>query len=129
MNRIILVGRLGRDPEVKFLESGTAICTFSIATDYKPKNKDPETTWHRIIVWDKQGEACGQYLNKGKQVAVEGRVQLRKYQDKNGNDRQSYEVVAQHVEFLGSKSGGQQNQTTASAQPAANQGSADSMPW
>jgi len=99
VNKQILVGRLGGDPDVRFTSSGTAVCNFSLATSYKYKDEET-TTWHNIVVWGNTAEACGKHLAKGLLTYVEGRTQHRKWQDKEGNDRFTTEVVAQNVTFL-----------------------------
>lgn len=107
VNRVILIGRLGKDPEVRFTQTGTAVCNMTMATSetWKDKNgeKQEKTEWHKIVVWGKSGEACGQYLTKGARAYVEGKLQTRKY-EKDGVDHYSTEVVAQQVQFLGGKS-------------------------
>jgi single-strand DNA-binding protein len=97
MNRVLLCGRLGQDPEVRFIGSGKAVCTLSLATDERWTDgtgaKQQRTEWHRVEVWGKQAEACGQYLAKGRQVLVEGALRTRTY-EKNGETRSVTEVVA-----------------------------------
>ena len=103
VNKVILVGRLGRDPEVRRTAAGTAVTDFSLATDRvwtKGGEKQSETEWHRIVAWDRLAEICGEYLKKGKLVAVEGRLQLRKYEDKNGQKKTFAEVVASNMQML-----------------------------
>lgn len=108
MNRWVGIGNLGRDPEVKFLQSGQAVCNFSIAINEKWTDKDGKknerTEWVRIVAWGKQAETCGEYLKKGRQVGVEGRLQTREY-EKDGQKHFATEIVADRVEFLGSKNG------------------------
>lgn len=105
VNKVILVGNLGRDPEVRYTPNGQAVARFSVATT--EKWRDPQgqlqerTEWHNVVVWGKQAEICGQYLAKGRQVYVEGRLQTRSYDDKDGVKRQVTEVIAQTVRFLG----------------------------
>ena len=106
VNKVIIVGNLGRDPEVSYTPSGTAKATLNVATSdtWKDKNtgeKKERTEWHRIVVWDRLGENCGKYLSKGRQVYVEGRLQSRSYDDKEGVKRYITEIVAQDVQFLG----------------------------
>jgi single-strand DNA-binding protein len=106
INKAIIVGNLGRDPEVRYTAGGAAVANFSVATSetWNDKNtgeKKERTEWHNIVAWDKLGEICGKYLAKGKQVYVEGKLQTRKWQDKDGNDRYTTEIVAQTVQFLG----------------------------
>jgi single-strand DNA-binding protein len=105
VNKAILVGNLGKDPEVRFTGSGKAVCKFSLATTTNWNDADgarqERTEWHNIIVWGKQGEACGKFLSKGRQVFVEGEIRSRSYDDKDGNKRYITEIVAQNVRFLG----------------------------
>ena len=107
LNSVHIIGRLGKDPELKYSQSGTAICNFSVATDesYQDRdgNKVERTEWHRIVAYQRLAETCGQYLQKGRLVYVEGKLQTRKWQDQNGQDRYTTEVVAQRVQFLGRK--------------------------
>lgn len=105
VNKVILVGRLGQNPEVKFTPSGAAVANFSIATSEawtdKSGQKQEKTEWHRIVVWSKLAELCGQYLQKGRQVYVEGRLQTREYQDKTGVMKSITEIRADAIQFLG----------------------------
>ena len=109
MNKVILLGRLGQDPELKHTPSGAAVCNFSIATTetYKDKSgqKQEKTEWHKIVVWGKVAELCNQYLSKGKQALVEGKIQTRSWDDKDGNKRYTTEVNATSVQFLSPKDG------------------------
>ena len=110
VNRVILVGNLGRDAELRYTGGGAAVASFSVATTEVWKDKDgqrqEQTEWHRISLWGKQAESVAQYLTKGKQVYVEGRLQTRKWQDKEGHDRYTTEVKADRVVLLGSAGGG-----------------------
>jgi single-strand DNA-binding protein len=103
MNRVILCGRLGRDPEVRTTGTGKAVCTLSLATEehWTDGNgaKQQRTEWHRVQVWGKQAEACGQYLAKGRHVLVEGALHTWRY-EKNGETRSATEVIAQRIEFV-----------------------------
>lgn len=105
VNKIILVGNLGADPELRYAPSGMAIANFRIATTetWKDKNgaKQDKTEWHRIVAFGKLAEICGEYLNKGKQIYVEGKIQTRQWEDKDGNKRYTTEVVAQTMQMLG----------------------------
>lgn len=103
MNRVILVGRLGQDPETRYTANGKCVATFSLAVS-KPV-KDSGTDWFDIVVWDKLAEIVGNNLSKGRRVLVEGRLQARAYEAKDGSKRRVVEVVAQNVEFLDSKNG------------------------
>lgn len=106
VNRVILVGHLGADPEMRYTNNGQAVCNMRIATSEswtdKDGNKQERTEWHSISAWGKQAEFCGQYLAKGRQVYVEGRLQTREYQDKEGITRKVWEVQADRVNGLGS---------------------------
>lgn len=107
VNKVIIVGNLGRDPELRYTQSGTAVCQLNIATTraYNNRNNDrvEETEWHRVVVWSKQAEHCNQYLSKGRQVYVEGRLQTRSWEDKDGNKRYTTEIIANDVQFLGGR--------------------------
>lgn len=110
VNKVILIGNLGRDPEVRFLPSGEAVANFSIATTEKWKDKSGEmkeqTEWHRIAFFGRQAEICGEYLRKGSAVYVEGRLQTRKWTDKDGNERYTTEVRGDRMQLLGGRGGG-----------------------
>jgi len=106
VNRVILIGNLGADPEVRYTPSGTAVANFRIATseEWKDKNsgeKQTRTEWHRIVAFGRLGEICGEYLHKGKQIYVEGRLQTRSWEDQDGNKRWTTEVVALSMQMLG----------------------------
>ena len=105
VNKVILVGRLGQDPEVRFLPDGTPVGNFSVATSESWKDKSGEkqerTEWHRIVVWGKLAELCKQYLAKGRQCYIEGKLQTREWEGKQGQKRWTTEVNAQTVQFLG----------------------------
>ncbi len=106
INKVILIGNLGSDPEVRYTPSGVAVANFSIATSEEWKDKDSgekkeRTEWHRIVAWRRLGEICGEYLSKGRQVYVEGRIQTNTWEDKEGNKRYTIEIVANTVQFLG----------------------------
>jgi len=107
VNRVILVGRLGRDPETRYTGSGQAVANFSVATDesYKDRNgeRQKRTEWHKIVVWGKQAEIAQQYLKKGSLVFIEGRIQSREWQDKEGQKRTSFEIVANNFRMLGGR--------------------------
>jgi single-strand DNA-binding protein len=109
VNKVMLVGRLGQNPEVKYTPSGQAVANFSVATNEnwtdKSGQKQERTEWHRVVVWGKLAELCNQYLAKGRQVYVEGRLQTRQWQDKEGQTKYTTEVQAQTVQFLGSGAG------------------------
>ena len=110
VNKVLLIGNLGRDPEVRYLPSGNPVANFSIATseNYTDRNgtKQERTDWHNIVVYGKQAELCGQYLKKGRQVFVEGRISYRNYEAKDGSGKRYVtEIVAQRVQFLGGRAG------------------------
>ena len=113
VNKAIIVGNLGRDPEVRFTAGGKAVARFSVATTDRwtdqQGQRQEKTEWHNIVVWGKQAETCGQYLAKGRQVFVEGRIQTRNYDDKDGNKRYITEIIANDVQFLG---GGDRRENT-----------------
>jgi single-strand DNA-binding protein len=108
VNRVMLVGRLGRDPETRYTSGGQAVANFSVATDesYKDRNgeRQKRTEWHKIVVWGKQAEIAQQYLKKGALVFIEGRIQSREWQDKEGQKRTSFEIVANNFRMLGGRS-------------------------
>lgn len=107
VNKVILVGHLGKDPEMRYAASGLAIANFSLATSENRKdkegNKETKTEWHRIVAFGKLAEICGEYLNKGKQIYIEGRIQTNKWEDKEGNTRYTTEIIASTMQMLGSK--------------------------
>lgn len=109
VNKVILVGYVGQDPQIKFLDGGNSVANFSIATSEKWKDKSGEakerTEWHRIVAWGKLAEIVGKYVSKGKQVFIEGKLQTREW-EKDGVKRYSTEVVAQNLTLLGKKSDG-----------------------
>lgn len=109
VNKVILIGNLGRDPELKSTQSGAAVCNFSIAATEKWKGKDGDwqesTEWHKITAWGKQAENCDKYLNKGSSVYVEGRLETRSWDGKDGEKKYSTDIVAQKVVFLGGGQG------------------------
>ncbi|MBI2368997.1 MAG: single-stranded DNA-binding protein [Deltaproteobacteria bacterium] len=106
VNKVILIGRLGADPEVRYTSSGTAVANFNLATNETWVNKNGErqerTEWHRIVAWGKLGEICREHLAKGKQVYIEGRLQTRSWDDRDGNKRHTTEIVATNMVMLGS---------------------------
>lgn len=110
-NKITIVGYLGRDPEIQYTNQGTAVCKLSIATTEKRKDQTGEpverTTWFRVSVWGRQAELCNGYLHKGQQVYVEGRLRMEEYTDREGNQRQSLEVNASDVQFIGRRGEGE----------------------
>ena len=105
VNKVILIGRLGQDPEVKTISSGQQVATINIATSESWTGKDGQrqekTEWHRVVAWGKLADLCGKYLSKGRQVYIEGRLQTRQWEDQTGNKRYTTEIVANTVQFLG----------------------------
>jgi single-strand DNA-binding protein len=105
VNKVILLGRLGQDPELKYTPGGSAVCNFSLATTEswtdKGGQKQEKTEWHRIVVWGKLAELCNQYLAKGRQAFLEGRLQTRSWDDKDGQKRYTTEILASTVQFIG----------------------------
>lgn len=115
INKAILIGNLGQDPEVRYTPSGLAIANFSIATSEtytKDGEKETRTEWHRIVAFGKLGEICGEYLSKGRQVYIEGRIQTRNWEDKDGNKRYTTEIVANQMQMLGSRDDGAGQRST-----------------
>lgn len=121
VNKVIIIGRLGQDPEVRYTTDGTAVASFSIATsdnwtDKATGEKKERTEWHRIVAWRRLGEICGEYLSKGRQVYVEGKLQTRSW-EKEGVTRYTTEIVASDVQFLGSRDAGDGNRSHSNAPP------------
>ena len=110
VNKVILIGNLGADPEMRYTQSGTAVANFRIATSERFKDQSGEwqerTEWHRVVFFGRTAEVCGEYLTKGKQVYVEGRLQTRSWEDKDGNTRYTTEVVGREMKMLGLKGDG-----------------------
>ena len=109
VNKVILIGNLGRDPELRYTKSGAAVANFSLATTdvfSKEGQREERTEWHRIVAWGKTAELCTQYLAKGRSVYIEGQLRTREWEDKDGNKRQTTEVHAQTVQFLGPRGTG-----------------------
>jgi len=127
VNKVILVGNLGKDPESRFMPSGDAVCNFSLATTevFKDKSgaKQEHTEWHRISCFSKTAEVAGQYLKKGSPVYVEGRIKTRKWQDKEGHDKYSTEIVCERIQLLGAK----QELINSSSKPAEKKSGIDQM--
>ena len=111
INKVILIGNLGRDPEVRYTPNGNAVCNVTIATSRNWKDKTSgdkveETEWHRVVFYDRLAEIAGEYLKKGRSVYVEGRLKTRKWQDKEGKDNYTTEVIADNMQMLGGREGG-----------------------
>ena len=121
LNKVTLIGRLGRDPEVRHMPNGDAVCNFSIATsetwnDRQTGQRQERTEWHNITLYRRLAEVAGQYLKKGSLVYIEGRIQSRKYTDKNGIERTAYEIIGSEMKMLGSVQDGQNGQAPAHPQ-------------
>ncbi len=125
VNKAILIGNLGKDPDLRYTPAGKAVATFSLATSERWTNqegqKQENTTWHNIVAWGKQAEVMKEYLHKGKQVYIEGRIQNRSYDDKEGNKKYISEVVVQNFTFLGSRDSSAKGTTAASTEETAPQ--------
>jgi single-strand DNA-binding protein len=110
VNKVILIGNLGADPEVRFTGSGTAVANFNIATTERFNNREGEkqerTEWHRIVMFGRQAEIAKEYLRKGRQVYIEGRLQTRQWEDQQGQKRYTTEVVCNNMQMIGSRGGG-----------------------
>lgn len=118
-NKVILVGNLGRDPELRYTPQGTPVCSFTMATNERRKDKAGEmqdqTTWFRVTLWGRQAETASQYLTKGRQVYIEGRLRVEEYTDRDGKPRHSLEVNATDMQFIG----GRGDEAVATRTPAA----------
>lgn len=106
INKVLLIGNLGRDPEVRYTPGGVPVANFSIATSEEWTDKDTgekreRTEWHRIVAWRRLGEICGEYLHKGRQVYIEGKLQTREWEDRDGNKRYTTEIIASQMQMLG----------------------------
>jgi single-strand DNA-binding protein len=123
VNKVILIGRLGKDPEVKYTPSGAPVAKFSLATDEVFKDRSGEqqkrTEWHNIVAWNKLAEICGEYLTKGKLVYIEGSIRSRQWEDQAGNKRTGYDIVARTMQMLGSKADSDRAAAAAAAVPSA----------
>lgn len=142
INKVILVGNLGKDPEVRYAPNGNAVANLTLATSEKWKDKttgtdQEKTEWHRIVMFKRLAEIAGEYLKKGSQIYIEGKLQTRKWQDKDGNDRYTTEVVADEMQMLGSRDNAQQGASPSQQAPAQQQSGAaagfddfnDDIPW
>ncbi len=138
LNKVILIGNLGRDPELRYTQSGQAVANFTLATTESITKRDGEredrTEWHRIVAWGKLAEICGEYLSKGRQIYVEGRIQTREWEDKEGNKRWTTEIVARNMQMLGRRSEGTgagepAEPSSGSSGPAEVSGNGDDIPF
>jgi single-strand DNA-binding protein len=134
LNKCILIGNLGADPEIRYTKESMPVATFSIATTErwadKSGNKKESTEWHRVVAWNKLAEICGEHLKKGAKVYIEGKIQTRKWQDKNGNDKYTTEVIAREMKMLDSSGGNTGGGNTgADAPPPAPSYTGDDVPF
>ena len=133
LNRVFLIGNLGKNPEVRYTASGTAVASFSLATSEKFKNKGGEweerTEWHNVTLWDRLAEIAGEYLGKGKTVYLEGRLQTRKWQDKEGKDRYTTEIVGEKMQMLSKKDSGRDRDSAADSFQQPPDVSGDDIPF
>lgn len=110
VNKVILVGNLGRDPEMRHTQAGQSVANFTLATNERWRDKDGQqqerTEWHRIVVWGRLAEVCAEYLSKGRQIYIEGRLQTRDWEDREGNKRSTTEIVADTMQMLGKRGEG-----------------------
>lgn len=122
LNKAILIGNMGADPETRYMQDGTCVCNISIATTERFKNRNGErqerTEWHRVVLWGKLGEIANQYLHKGSQVYIEGKIETRKWQDRDGNDKYTTEIRAREMKMLGGKGEGAPRSSTPAEKPA-----------
>lgn len=133
VNKVILLGNLGKDPELRFTNQQLAVCTFSLATGERKKDSSgnwvDHTEWHNIIVFGKTAENCANFLKKGRQAFIEGRIQTRKWQDKEGRDRYTTEIIASTVQFIGGKNAGASGgYTVEQTQPESSSNMLSSLP-
>jgi single-strand DNA-binding protein len=124
INKAIIIGNLGADPEIRYTQSGSQVATFNVATTERWRDQSgtmqESTEWHRIVAWQRLAEICGEYLHKGSRVYIEGRIQTRKWQDQSGNDRYTTEIVAREMKMLDrreSGGGGMGSQDSGTAEP------------
>ena len=113
LNKVMLIGNLGKDPEIRYTQAGAAVATFNLATTERFKGKDgqmqDQTEWHRVVAWARLAEICGEYLHKGSKVYIEGRLQTRKWTDQNGNEKYTTEIVAREMKMLSPRGGTDQD--------------------
>lgn len=137
VNKVMIIGSLGRDPELRHTKSGAPVCRLNIATTRSWTNKQTnekmeEVEWHRVVAWNKTAEHCNNYLTKGRQVWVEGRLKTTSYEDKDGVKRYSTDIIAERVQFLGkgnqSEANGSKDQPAAQSQTPSDQGQYDAGP-
>jgi len=129
LNKAMLIGNLGADPETRYMQDGTCVCNIRIATTERFKDRNGErqdrTEWHRVVLWGKLGEIANQYLHKGSQVYIEGKIETRKWQDRDGNDRYSTDIRAREMKMLGGKGEGAPPRSSTPAEKPAQSAPAD----
>lgn len=131
LNKAMIIGHLGRDPEMRYTQDGSPVANFSVATTEKYKDKE-NTEWHKVVAFGKLAEICGQYLQKGKQVYVEGRLQTRKYTGKDGTEKQSTEIIATSMQMLsgrGNEGGDADSGRSNAPSPSGNPAASDDIPF
>jgi single-strand DNA-binding protein len=133
VNKVILIGHVGKDPAVKFLASGAAVCRFSLATNetFKDKAGEPQkrTEWHSVVAFGKLGEICGEYLARGKQCYIEGAIRSAKWNDRDGNERKSYDIVARYMQMLSPSTNGNGTKPKTENTPQPSQPSDEDNPF
>ena len=133
LNKVLLIGNLGKNPEVRYTTSGTAVASFTLATSEKFKNKGGEweerTEWHNVTLWGRLAEIAGEYLSKGKMVYLEGKLQTRKWQDKDGKDRYTTEIVGERMQMLSRNEPGRDNDPAADSFPQSPDAGSDDVPF
>jgi len=128
LNKVMIIGNLGADPEMRYTQSGTPVCNFNVATTErytKDGEQVEETEWHRIVAWQRLAEICGEYLTTGSKVYIEGKIQTRKWQDKDGNDRYTTEIVAREMKMLDSRGSNDEQHS----EPAQKESMGDDVPF
>lgn len=129
VNKVFLLGNLGKDPELRYTPTQQAVCNFPVATNERRKSADGEwtdhTEWHTVVVWGKQAENCNQFLAKGRQAFIEGRLQTRKWQDQDGKDRYKTEIVASTVQFVGGRGDSPSQERSFTSSPPSQSDSSD----
>lgn len=121
LNKVMIIGRLGQDPDIRYMPNGKAVANLSVATSYKTSTTE-STEWHRVVFYERLAEVAGEYLTKGRQVYIEGRLKTRKWQDKEGNDRYTTEIVGYRLDMLGSRDEQSAPQTSNEQRPPSGPG-------
>ena len=133
VNKVILIGNLGKDPELRYLDNGVAVANFSLATTENYKNKSGErvsqTEWHNVVVWRGLAEVAEKYLRKGASVYIEGKIKTRKWEDKEGNTRYNTEILADNMNMLGGKPSKEDSLSSSASLPVTNDDKSDDLPF